>query len=230
MTLLDKDGKYVMADDPAFAPVYAYLEKEGITLAAHLGEPRNCWLPYDEITMGNDLNYYTHHPQYHMYQHPEAPTYEQQIEARDHILERYPNLKFVGCHIGSLEWNLDEVAARFEKYPNFNVDLAARVGHVQLHASKNREKVRDFFIKYQDRVLYGSDFDVVETSSEHYEEKCKALYDGWKNEWMFFATDETLTADKMNIPDAPETIQGLQLPKKVVDKIFHGNARRLYSK
>ncbi|MDR0845642.1 MAG: amidohydrolase, partial [Tannerella sp.] len=192
MVLQYDDGRYVMVDHPAFAPVFAYLEKEGIPLAAHLGEPRNCWLPYEEITMGNDLNYYRNHPEYHMYRHPEAPTYEQQIEARDHILERYPQLTFVGAHIGSLEWSLDEVARRFDAYPNFFVDLAARMGHVHLHAIRDRKKTRDFFIKYQDRILYGSDWYFEESDLKDFEQRCKNLYAGWQKHWSFFATGETL--------------------------------------
>jgi predicted TIM-barrel fold metal-dependent hydrolase len=229
MELRDADGRYVMVDDPAFAPVFAFLEKEGITLAAHLGEPRNCWLPFEEITMQNDLNYYRNHPEYHMYRHPEAPTYEQQIEARDHILERYPGLTFVGAHIGSMEWSLDEVAHRFDRYPNFFVDLAARIGHVQLHTLRNREKVRDFFIRYQDRILFGTDWSFEEPHVDGIEQRCRNLYDGWQTLWRFFATGETLPAETINMPDAPETIEGLRLPRKVVDKLFHGNACRAYS-
>ena len=49
------------------------------------------------------------------------------IAARDHFLDRYPELVFVGAHIGSLRWNLEEVAKRFDDYPNFYVDLSARM-------------------------------------------------------------------------------------------------------
>ncbi|MDR3260536.1 MAG: amidohydrolase [Tannerella sp.] len=228
MALRDAEGKYVMADHPAFAPVFAYLEAEGIPMAAHLGEPRNCWLPYDRISMGNDLNYYTHHPEYHMFQHPEAPSYEEQIAARDHLLERYPRLAFVGAHIGSLEWSLDEVAKRFDQYPNFNVDLSARLGHVQLQTLQDREKVRDFFIKYQDRILYGSDVELGEGDTRPVEKHCRDLYDYWQNHWLFLATGEILPADKFNTPNPPETIEGLRLPKTVVDKVFCGNFNRIF--
>jgi predicted TIM-barrel fold metal-dependent hydrolase len=229
MELKDASGNYVMADDFAFAPIFAYLENAGITLAAHLGEPRNCWLPYEKITMYNDLNYYRKHPQYYMYAHPEAPSYERQIEARDHILATYPRLVFVGAHIGSLEWSLDEVARRFDRYPNFHVDLAARLGHVQLHTLRNREKVRDFFIAYQDRILFGTDWSFEKSDIKDFQARSRSMYDGWNNQWRFFATDETVPAERFNIADAPESIEGLRLPRKVVDKIFHENARRVYS-
>ncbi len=228
MVLQDEKGKYIMADDPVFDPVFAYLEKNGIPMTAHLGEPRNCWLPYEEITMGGDLSYYKEHPQYHMYQHPEAPTYDEQIIARDHILDKYPQLKLVGAHIGSLEWNLDEIAHRFNKYPELLIDLSARIGHVQLQAIANKDKVRDFFIKYQDRILYGSDVTLDERRAKNTDQMCKSLYETWKNQWLFLATNEVIPADKFNIPNAPETIEGLQLPKVVVDKIFFENTNRIF--
>jgi predicted TIM-barrel fold metal-dependent hydrolase len=227
MVLKDRDDSYVMADNPGFAPVFAYLEKAGIPLVAHLGEPRNCWLPYEEITMGNDLNYYRNNPQYHMYQHPEAPSYEEQIAARDNLLDAYPQLKFTGAHIGSLEWNLDEVARRFDKYPNFTIDLSARMGHVQLHAIEDQDKVKSFFIQYQDRITYGSDTGLGNVTNV--EQRCRQLYNTWRAHWLFLATDETIAADKFNIANAPEQITGLRLPKNVIDKIFSENAKRLFT-
>jgi predicted TIM-barrel fold metal-dependent hydrolase len=229
MELLDADGKYVMADHPAFDPVYAYLEKESIPMVAHLGEPRNCWLPYERITMGGDLNYYTQHPEYHMYQHPEAPTYEAQMAARDHILEKFPRLMFVGAHIGSMEWSLDEVARRFERYPNFHIDLSARFGHVQLHTMRDYKKVRDFFIRYRDRILYGSDTTLDDRNTQNAEERCRAMYGFWLRHWMFLTTEERLKpADEFIIPDPPDKIRGLKLPKKVVDKIYLENFKRIF--
>ncbi|MDR2038784.1 MAG: amidohydrolase [Bacteroidales bacterium] len=242
MVLKNKDEKYVMADDPVFAPIFEYLEKEGITLLTHLAEPRNCWLPYEEITTEGDLRYYKHHPQYHMYQHPEVPSYEEQIIARDHLLEQYPDMKFVGAHIGSLEWNVDEVAERFDKYPQFYVDLSARMSHLQLQAFQDWKKIRDFFIKYQDRLIYGLDWTVSETSRSklatifrfflpgiYRKIVCRALHESWENHWLFLASDRAVKAERFNLPDIPKTIKGLHLPKKVVDKVFYENAMKVYN-
>jgi len=227
MVLKDKEDNYVMADHPAFAPVFTYLEKEHIPVVAHLGEPRNCWLPYEEITMESDLSYYRNNPQYHMYQHPDAPSYDEQITARDNLLKSYPQLNLCGAHIGSLEWNLDEVARRFDKYPNFTIDLSARMGHVQLHTIENREKVKSFFIKYSDRITYGSDTGLGNVTN--IEQRCRNLYNTWRAHWLFLATGETIPADKFNTANPPEQITGLQLPKNVIDNIFASNFRRLFN-
>jgi len=226
MVIKDSTGKYVMADNQAFVPVFAYLEKEGIPLVAHLGEPRNCWLPYEQITMGNDLSYYRSHPEYHMYQHPDAPSYNEQIAARDHLLDAYPRLKFIGAHIGSLEWNLDEVARRFDKYPNFTVDLSARMGHVHLHTIENRDKVKNFFNTYQDRIMYGSDTGLGAVTN--IDRQCQSLYNTWRSHWIFLATGETIPADKFNTANPPTEITGLRLPRSVVDKIFYSNFKRMF--
>ncbi len=242
MTLKDKNGKFIMIDHPVFAPILKYLENEKITLITHLGEPLNCWLPYDKITIDGDLRYYKHKPKFHMYQHPEVPSYEQQIAARDQILERYPKLKCVGAHIGSLEWNVEEVARRFDQYPRFYVDLSARMGHIQLQSLRNRKKIYDFFIKYQDRLIYGSDWTIAEKSRNtlasivsfvlpplYRSIVCRALRNTWQNHWLFLSSEKMINAEKFNIPNAPKTIKGLYLPQKVVDKVFYKNAVKVYN-
>ena len=109
------------------------------------------------MTVNNDKNYYKEHPQYHMYLHPDYLSYDDQIVSRDHMLSRHPNLRVVGAHPGSLEWSVDELAKRLDLYPNFAVDMAAHICHFQV---QDRQKVRDFIMKYQDRLLYGTDFGI----------------------------------------------------------------------
>jgi len=228
MTLQDEQGNYVMADNPAFAPVFTYLEKQGIPVMAHLGEPRNCWLPYDEMNLKGDMNYYRQNPQYHMFQHPEKPSYEDQIIARDHLLERFPKLMIVGAHIGSLEWDLDEVAKRFDAHPNFMVDLSARMSYIQLHSFHDREKVKAFLTKYQDRILYGSDTGIREIRPGRQEQQQKGLLETWSSQWNFLATDETVPSNQFILESAPKEMEGLRLPRKIIDKIFSGNTKRVF--
>jgi len=228
MVLQDEQGNYVMADHPAFAPVFAYLEKHRIPLTAHLGEPKNCWMPYDQMTVKGDLNYYRQNPQYHMFQFPEKPSYEAQITARDHLLERYPELVFVGAHIGSLEWNLEEVAKRFDAYPNFYVDLSARMVYLQLHATNDRGKVKSFLTAYQDRILYGSDTGLTQTNPDRREDQFKDLKDKWLQQWQFIATNDIIPCNHFTSASAPKEIEGLHLPRTIVNKLFYKNARKVF--
>jgi len=107
----DKDSTLIMIDDPQFYPVFRHLEEKGIPMAGHLGEPKNCWLPLEEMTTKNDSSYFSRNPKYHMYLHPEFPSYEEQMAARDRMLQKHPNLMFIACHLASLEWSSPHGAA-----------------------------------------------------------------------------------------------------------------------
>jgi len=218
MELKDPDGSYVMIDDPRFTPVLDYIEERGQVLVCHLGEPRNCWLPLEEMTVNGDRNYFKNNPQYHAYKHPEIPSYEEQIAARDRILEQYPKLKVVGCHLGSLEYDTDEIAKRLDAYPNFAVDMAARIIHFKV---QDREKVRKFLIDYQDRVLYATDITV--RSADGFDDRLGTVSRVHSEDYRYFATDEMIRIDERDEP-----IQGLNLPDEVLKKLFTENAVKWY--
>lgn len=216
MGLKDKNGQFVMIDNPAFDPVLNFLAENKIPVIGHLGEPRNAWLPFDSMTIKGDRNYFTEHPEYHMYRHPEFPSYEKQVAARDHMLEKHPDLHFIAAHLASLEWDLDEVAARLDKFPNMAADLA-RMPHLRLHAKNNWQKTHDFFIKYQDRLLYATDPQIGDTKDPAAMQQ--RVHESWLNNWKFFATDE-----KMHDGNVNGEFRGLKLPRKVIDKIYRKNA------
>ena len=74
MELKDPNGKFVMIDNPKFDPIINFIAQNKITLIGHLGEPKNCWQPIEQMDVLNNKNYYKEHPQYHMYLHPEYPS------------------------------------------------------------------------------------------------------------------------------------------------------------
>ncbi|MCO5238346.1 MAG: amidohydrolase [Chitinophagaceae bacterium] len=221
MEFKDNNGEFVMIDDPRLDPVFNYLEKNNKTLTGHLGEPKNCWLPLDKMTVKNDREYFEQHPEYHMYLHPESPSYEQQIRARDHMLEKHPGLRFVGAHLGSLEWSIDELAIRLDRFPNMAVDLAERISHLQYQTISDHQKVRDFFIQYQDRVLYGTDIIIDNTQGDNF--ISGAAQKIWMNHWQYFTSDEIMEA-----PELDRSFRSLHLPREVVDKIYMNNAQKWY--
>ena len=218
MTFQDSLGRFVFLDDPLFEPILEFMASSGKPLLTHIGEPKNCWLPIDSMTVNNDKRYFRNNPQYHMYLHPEYPSHKRLIESRDNVLARFPGLNMVGAHLGSLEWDVDELAQRLDRYPNFAVDLAARVCHLQV---QQREKVRDFCIKYQDRILYATDFGISEGAD--IEKKIQGLENEWQSDWSYFASDE-----EMESPSADTPFVGLDLDKKVLKKIFYSNALQWY--
>ncbi len=221
MSLRGADGKLVMIDDPGFDPVFAHVQELGLPLIGHLGEPRNCWLPIEEMTTNNDRSYFREHPEYHMFLQPQMPSYEAQIAARDNRLARTPGLSFVGAHLASLEWSVDQLAAFLDSHPNAVVDMAARMTNLQYQSHRARDNVRNFFIRYQDRILYGSDltFD-PDTQAAEFRKEAHAT---WFSDWTYLATAETRRVD-----DIDTDVKGLQLPRGVIDKIYWSNARRTF--
>jgi polyhydroxyalkanoate synthesis regulator phasin len=174
------------------------------------------------------------------------------MAARDHILANYSNLKVIGCHLGSVEFDVDELAKRFDKYPNFAVDTAARINYLM---GQQRGKVRAFLIKYQDRILYGTDMsggminiapeqvekikqslllkkdikqeqakNEIQTllkkyslSPEQAERAKQRLLQRYLDDFVFYSTDDEISMREYSL-------QGLALPKNVLQKIFYENA------
>jgi amidohydrolase family protein len=224
--LKDKNGNLVMIDNPRFDTILDYLAKSKIPLIGHLGEHKNSWLPLEEMTVNGNRDYARAHPAEHMYLHPERPSYEDYIGARDHMLEKHPDLIFIGAHLGSLEWSVDELAKRLDKFPNMAVDMAERISHLQFQTITNWQKVHDFFIKYQDRILYGTDLrisamDIVNNNIKEPADIKKHVHDVWSRHWKYFITDEKMTVPKVN-----GEFRGLKLPAHVVDKIYYKNAEK----
>lgn len=211
MELKSRSGRYLMPDDPVFDPILRAIESRGRTLYAHLAEPTAAWRPLDPSSP--HYGYYKNNPDWHMYLHPEKPGKEAILAARDRVLERHPRLRTVGCHLGSMEDDVDDIARRFDLYPNFAVDTAARVPDLMLQP---RAKVRDFLIKYQDRVLYATDLSFGPEDAVASLRKWEETY---ARDWTYFATART-------IAHGGREVRGLDLPEPVLRKLYRDNAER----
>ena len=221
MVFRDKDGKLVMLDDKKLDPVFSHLTEKKIPVISHCGEPRDCWLAVDKM-MSNDMKeYFSAHPQYHMYLHPEMPSYEDQMNARNRMLEKNPDLKVMGAHLGSLEWSVDEMIKFLDKHSNAVIDLAARMDYLQLQSQKDMGKVYQFFCNYQDRLVYGTDL-IIGPKDDPAIFK-QVAHDKWLSDWKYLATDST-----MSLPNIKGAFRGLSLPKAVIEKVYHENAARLF--
>src|SRR5207302_11304989 len=140
-------------------PIYQAIAAHHRTVVAHLAEPDSCWQPPNPTSP--DYEYYKEHPAEYAYAHPEWPAKAAILAARDHLVAENPKLRVVGAHLGSMEANVDDIARRFDRYPNFAVDMAARIPYFMLQP---HDKVRAFLLKYQDRVLYATDLGVFPRS------------------------------------------------------------------
>jgi len=212
MELKKRDGSYLMPDDPAFSPIFADIAAHNRTVFAHIAEPTSCWRPLDPASP--DYSYYKANPDWFMFLHPDHPSKESILAARDRMLANNPKLRVVGCHLGSMEVNVDEIAQRLDRYPNFAVDTAARVTYFMMQPP---ERVRAFLVKYQDRVLYGTDLDLMPWADtpktlQHWQEQ-------YLTDWKYFATDTWVEYNG-------KKYQGLKLPEPVLRKLYRENAVR----
>jgi predicted TIM-barrel fold metal-dependent hydrolase len=216
------DGSFLLPDDPVLDPVYAHLASRRKPLLAHLAEPREAWLPLDP--KGAHYSYYSRNPKWHLYGRPEFPSHERIIEARDRILAKHPGLVVIGAHIGSLEHDVDEVAARLDKYPNFHVEVSARTRDLTRQPAA---KVRAFFVKYQDRILYGVDRSwmphrtpAVTPSDAQRQQFAADLEAQYRRDWDYYAGTGT-------IPYRDDQVTALGLPTDVLEKFYWKNAARI---
>jgi Predicted metal-dependent hydrolase of the TIM-barrel fold len=223
MDLRDKNSQLVYIDNPRFDTIISFIRKNDIPLIGHFGEPKNCWQPLDSMTVNDYKHYYRANPQFHMYLHPGITTYEEQVQHRDAMLDKFPDLRFVGAHLGSLEWSLDELAGHLERYPHMAVDMAERISHFQLESQKDYDRTRDFVIRYADRLIYATD--IIVWDGDKPEDVRKTSRDKWFTHWLFFTTDSTITSESVNGP-----FKGLKLPREVVDKIYYSNAKKWFPK
>jgi hypothetical protein len=87
---------------------------------------------------------------------------------------------------------------------------------------RDYDKVRNFFIKYQDRLLYGTDLTLnPDTPPADFK---REAHDFWKRDWRYLATDES---QRVEIIKAD--VKGLALPRAVIDKIYYSNSRRVFA-
>jgi len=223
MSLRDAGGKLVMVDDARFDPLFANLAQRGAMVLGHQGEPHNCWLPLEQMTVNNDREYFKNHPAYHMYKHPEMPGYEQQMAARDRLLARHPTLRFTGVHMASLEWDVGRLGKWLDAHPGASIDVAARIGQIQYQSQRDPQQVRAFFLKYQDRLMYGSD--LAQSDGQSDADFTRDLDTVWRRDWRYF-----VSTDSFAVPELDKPVRGLALPRAVVDKLYYLNAEKAYPK
>jgi len=210
MEIKNSAGQYIMADDPKFEPIYQDIASHGKTLMTHQAEPDVAWGPPDAADPS--WSYYQENPQWYVANRPGFPSKQKILDARDHVLANHPNLRMVGVHLGSMERDLDNIARHLDQYPNFAIDTAARMDYLMLMPP---EKLRAFLIRYQDRVLYGTDLDLPPEAD--FSDALKDFQSTYARDWKFLATSAPLSVNG-------KPIHGLNLPRSVLEKIYRTNA------
>lgn len=221
MEIKNQAGEFIMPDDPLFNPIFEHIIQSGKPVLCHLAEPIGAWLPLNPD--GIHYGYYSQHPEWHFYGKEGMPAWEQIIEARDNLLARHPDLTFIGAHLGSMSHDVDLIAQRLDRYPNFYVDCAARTKQLTWQPS---EKVRKFFMTYQDRVVYGTDIirrpDMQSSTQSdiEYKEDVEDIEEQYRLDYQYYAGSGTMVYYK-------KETECLALPRDVLEKFYFRNAQRI---
>jgi len=202
----DKYGKIIPVDDPRLDPIWAKCGELGIPVLIHVSDPVAFHTPtdkynerYDELGAHPDWSWYG-----------STYTKEELLSQLYSVIAKHPNTTFISTHMGNLAGDLGRVAGWLEQYPNMYVDIDARISEL----GRQPYTARKFMIKYQDRVLFGTD---TAPDAESYQ-----VY------YRFLETDdEYFDSRKSHHFQGRWMIYGIHLPDDVLEKIYNKNALKI---
>jgi predicted TIM-barrel fold metal-dependent hydrolase len=204
----DNTGKLVDVDDPRLDPIWETAGELKLPVMIHVADPVAFFDPLDGTN--ERLEELGNHPDW-AFTSPPFPPFMHIINGLANLVLRHPQTTFIGAHVGCYAENLGWVSALLERCPNFHVDISARLGEL----GRQPYAARSFFLKYSDRILFGSDMGP-------YPEAYRVIY-------RFLETDD----EYFNYNAAPIPLQGrwyvcgLYLPDHVLEKIYFRNAERI---
>ena len=210
-------GKLIKIDDPRFDPMWDACGQLNMPVAIHISDPSAFFLPTDRFNERyEELN---NHPDWSFYG-KDYPSNLELIDARNRMIVRHPNTHFVVLHVGNFAENLENVSQAMDRFPNMNVDLAARIGEL----GRQPRTARAFFEKYQDRIMFGTD------ATPHVHNYPQQLFGGdlYSIYYRFLETDDEYFdyAPAKVPPQGRWRISGIKLPDDILRKVYNGNAAR----
>jgi predicted TIM-barrel fold metal-dependent hydrolase len=211
LTLTDRTGRVVPVDDPRLDPIWAACGRLRIPVLIHSADPSAFFQPIDE--RNERWLQLKRHPDWSFYG-PQFPAREEVLAQRDRVIARHPQTTFIGAHLGDNAEDLAALARRLERYPNFVVDLSAR----EAELGRQPYTARRFLIRWQDRVLFGTDrYPGRQDQPRH------RLYYR-----LLETADEYFRYYDHPFPPTGEwRVHGLYLPDGVLKKIYQSNADRV---
>ncbi len=201
---VDSDGKRLAVDDERLDPIWEKCGELGVPVLIHSADPKSFW---DAMDSHNErwLELKTH-PRRKRSDIDPAP-WQQIIEEQHRMFKKHPNTKFINAHMGWYANNLGRLGELLDDIPNMNVGIAAVIAEL----GRQPRNAREFFVKYQDRILFGKDswrpeefptyFRVLETDDEYF-----PYYKKYHAFWAMY---------------------GLALPDEVLKKVYYKNALAL---
>lgn len=195
------DGTRLRVDDPDLDPVWAAAARLGVPVFLHTGDPQEFWQPIDNRNeRWLELALFPRR----RYPADSFPSFEELMTERDNLLRRNPRTTFVIAHMGWHANDLARLGRMLDEFPN----MYTEVGAVLYDLGRQPRAAREFFLRYQDRILFGKDafeteeypyyWRVLETADDYFD-----YYRGYHAFWKLY---------------------GLDLPDSVLRKVYAENA------
>jgi predicted TIM-barrel fold metal-dependent hydrolase len=205
----DESGTLVLCDDERLAPVWEVAARADLPVLIHIADPPAFFEPLSE--QNERLEQLLAHPEWH-FADPRFPRFQVLIDALEHLVADNPGVTFIGAHVGCNAEDLAWVGRMFKTYPNFYVDIAARVADI----GRQPRAARRLIMEHPTRVLFGTD-------------AFPPAHHAFAGYFHFLETDdEYFPYSHSNPPGSGRwTISGIYLPGEVLREVYGGNARRI---
>ena len=204
----DKSGKLITIDDPRLDPVWDECGRLGLPVFIHVADPEAFFHPIDGTNERyEELN---EHPDWSFYG-PQFPSMPELLAQRDRMFAKHPKTTFVALHFGSWPENLDFVEQSLQRYPNVMIEFGAREGEL----GRQPRRVRELFLKYPDRIMFGTDEGAQESMYQNY--------------FRWLETNDDYFPYAQYPAQGRWMIYGLGLPDNVLEQVYHQNAEKLFA-
>ncbi len=204
----DKNGRYIPIDDPRLKPIFTTAAKLELPILIHIADPVAFFRTIDgynerweELQRNPDWAFNA----------PDLYTFDELMRQQENLIAQNPETTFIVAHVGSYGENLGWVGQCLDKYPNMHIDIAARIAEL----GRQPYTAREFFIKYQDRILFGTDGAPSWYGNLIYYE----FLETW-NEYIPYTRSAIPTQGRWRI-------YGIGLGDEVLEKVYNLNARKI---
>ena len=202
-----KDGRFVPVDDPKLDPIWEACARHGRPVVIHVADPAAFFTPLDRFNeRWHELN---QNPGW-LFFGDKFPKRQDLLDQLHRVIAKHPKTTFINTHFGNNAEDLASVAEKLDRYPNMFVDIDARISEL----GRQPYTARKFFLKYQDRILFGTD-----TTPKR---------DAYRVYYRFLETDdESFDCSASHHLQGFWNIYGIFLPDEVLEKVYRKNAERI---
>jgi predicted TIM-barrel fold metal-dependent hydrolase len=207
----DTTGKVIPVNDPRLDPLWSKAGQLGIPVLIHIADPVANFQPLDRFN--EHYEHLSEKPEWN-FNGDQFPSHDSVLSQFEHVIKKHPRTIFIGAHMANSADNLAHLASLMDKYPNLYVEFGARVQSL----GRQPYTTRKFFIRYQDRILFGTD--------------AYATEEVYRAHFRFLETDD----EYFDYPYWPIVnfgrwkIYGLYLPDQVLEKVYYKNAEKILLK